>query len=242
MTSLTFRRGFDSSWGRWTASSRSTGPQVAIFDPAQGWWGEGGLDHVERFLTNPFSRFRVGVYRDRRGETGAKGLQWRLSGRSLLILVIIALLLGSGGLWLYLHERSSGVAACAAVTRQMVEESIGSKVPPGSPGTPDGGVPGASMCFYGATRGPSVTVFAFRHDADGYFALVRRTDMEEGFTPLDISGPGYSAFMETPAMSPRVPRPTFFLIKHGQYVNVLLNDAPASATRSLAAATARGLP
>ena len=59
--------------------------------------------------------------------------------------------------WIVVKHDQRGISACAAITRPMIERAVGARVTPGLAGRPDGGVPGATMCQYGAI---SVSAFA----------------------------------------------------------------------------------
>ena len=92
------------------------------------------------------------------------------------------------------------------------------------------------MCLYRADSGPgSATVFAVGRNATAFYE--QQLNAPAG-GKRDIGRDGYRAFaLEDP---PRFQ--TFFLLKHGEYVNVLLYDFPAGAAERLAGAVAAGLP
>lgn len=65
----------------------------------------------------------------------------------------------SAATWIVVERDQSGLSACTAVTRTMIERSVGAHVSPGIAGRPDGGVPGATMCQYGAISGTRPSCF-----------------------------------------------------------------------------------
>jgi len=149
--------------------------------------------------------------------------------------------------WADKHRTSAGVRACNAVTEQMVHNAFGATLPSGVggpiPSNPsEKSPPGATICSYGSEGGLSATVFAWRHGASSYYAEVERFQRAEGNPPIDISGQDYSAFTFPPTSGGGPSLQTFFLLKHGQYINALVFDARPGAATKLARLVAIALP
>lgn len=163
----------------------------------------------------------------------------RPSGRpaTLIAAVLVMLIVGGGIAWWVVQERTKdGIAACAAVTQSMAEQAIGTSLPTGVAVRPDGDRPGATECIYG-----TIEVFAFRQGAASYFNQVLADDRSSGVGSF-LSGPGYKIDIIGHFVYAGMQAQTFTLIKHGQYVNVLITSAPEGTAARLAVATAKRLP
>jgi hypothetical protein len=167
---------------------------------------------------------------------------WRWTG------AIVALALAAGGvaMWITSGRTSSGVPACSAVTRVMLDRALGANLSEGVPGRANGGesedLPvGATDCSYGRLPGLAISVVAFRQRADSFYSQVLKAVSSKNLKPFIISGPQYKAFVVPVSPGAQWQTQGFYLVKHGQYVSALILQAPRGAAQALAVATANNL-
>jgi hypothetical protein len=96
------------------------------------------------------------------------------------------------------------------------------------------------VCSYGRAPGPNLTVFAAKRGGAEFYASQKRAAEAHGSNPRSLTRAGHQAFGMDAVAGPTVQ--TFFLLKHGQYVNVLLYNAPPGATDLLASEAASAIP
>lgn len=133
-----------------------------------------------------------------------------------------------------LRPDGNGMPACRVVPRAMITRVVGADLGPGKE-SPADGLQGSTVCNYGRALGPTVTVFAVGRDAGQFFASQRSASGARD--AIDLAGDGYDAFLLEQvfgAGDPRGSPDALFLLANGQYVNVLIDGAPANAARDLA--------
>jgi hypothetical protein len=156
------------------------------------------------------------------------------STRLLAVMILLGSVLGAA------CGKSNEASACQVVTAAMLSTAVGNAVRPGRADVAEPGGPAdATVCNYrSAVSDLSATVFAARDGAANFYAQQRRAADTNGSEPRDIDGPGFQAFGFMGNGNGGLTTQTFFLLKHGQYVNVILFGASAGAAQRLAVSTA----
>jgi hypothetical protein len=132
-------------------------------------------------------------------------------------------------------------SACEILAGRELSQLLGPAVGAPKPVVPAGNVTGTSGCRIGDPKGPSATTFVIAHETLANFESVRAVSPQLGIS-ADIDGPGYRAFVLTPASAgvPRASSYTLFVLRNGTYVKVeLLSVAPGAAARVARAVAAQ---
>ena len=136
----------------------------------------------------------------------------------------------------FFANHDAGPSACHAVTAKEFASALGWTSGPGSANTPESGGPtGTTVCNYGG-HAMFATVFAVDRGATPFYEEQAR--VASGLR--DVSGAGYLAFVLGDGGPGRLQ--AMFLVKNGEYVNVVLEGFPPGAAARLAPAVAANLP
>jgi hypothetical protein len=129
----------------------------------------------------------------------------------------------------------TGIAACDIFNARTIENALGAPVGAGTATSPESGAPsGTTLCVFARVGGPSLSVFAVSPGASFYASQKRAAQLSK---VRDLSRAGYQAFGVDTGQG----IDTFFLLKHDQYVNVLIRDAPSGGVDLLTPLAARAI-
>jgi len=96
----------------------------------------------------------------------------------------------------------------------------------------------ATGCAYGREPGIYLTVLSVRHGGRTFLRQIREADDTRGVDVRTLSGPGYEGY-ET--VGPRERSESVVIVKHDQYVNILVYNAPAGTAARLGGVAAHTL-
>jgi hypothetical protein len=158
--------------------------------------------------------------------------------RMAYVVAVLTVAVGLGAL-VIARRHSNGLNACSVLSLSSIERAVGVISGPGKAEAPEvGGPPGASDCLYGLAPGPNILVFAAKQDSRSFYDSQQRAASTDGQVH-DISQSSYRAFTID---GPQSTFQTFFMLKHGQYLNVVIYNARPGAAGLLAADAANTIP
>jgi len=113
-------------------------------------------------------------------------------------------------------------------------------VGPAEPFEPEQTGTEATGCTYGRSEpGASLTVFSVGRDGGAFLRRIRASDEAQHIDPgKRLSGPGYVGYV---GAGPRPGSESVVVVKHDEYVNVLVDNAPAGTAERLGVLAAHTL-
>ena len=118
------------------------------------------------------------------------------------------------------------LGACAVLPGAALERVAAVAAPP-QPFEPEGAR--ATGCSYGREPGVNLTVFSIGRGGGDVLREVRASGAAQGVAMKPLRGPGFTGYT---SVGPRPGSESVVLVKHDQYVNVLVyNATPGTAER-----------